>query len=63
MLFFGITAYATVESKRKIWAYVLWGVSNIYWSVVAYGKQEKILALVMIIYTGFCIYNIFKNIK
>lgn len=60
MLSFGLIAYMVIGTKYKYISYILWGISNIYWSVIAYGKGEKILCAVMIIYTVFCIYHLLK---
>ena len=58
----GISAYFLLETKHRILSYILFFIVNAYWAIVAYGKGEKILALMLIVYNIFCIKNI-NNVR
>ena len=54
----GISAYMLLETKHKIISYILFSGVNTYWAIIAYGKEEKILAIMLLVYNVFCIRNI-----
>jgi len=58
-----ITGYIANISDRKILSYFIWLISNSGWAALAYRGNEYQLMAMFIVYNGFCIYGIIKELK
>lgn len=54
----GISAYILLETKYKIWSYLLFSATNLYLAGIAYNNNDYILTAMLLIYIIFCLRNI-----
>ena len=56
----GCSAYLLLETKFKLWSYILFGIVNTYYGVQKLIQGEYALSVMFFVYLAFCVYNLYK---